>query len=188
MEKINFNSETRDKLDQKSIDELRQMLFAISDKLHNTTDLIDKERIIKAIIIHKNKDISVSTINKINSLVIGIAPPRSEIKNRISARMKTRLREGMIEEVKSLLEKGITPERLNFFGLEYRYISLYLSGKLNYNDMFQKLNSAIHNFAKRQMTWFRKMEREGVRINWFEEPDFEKVKNLVEQFFPVIKT
>lgn len=188
MEKVSFNSETRKELEQKNIDELSQMLLNLSSNLHNTTDLHDKERIIKAIIIHQSKPNSVPNANEINSLVIGIAPPRSETKNRITTRLKTRLEEGMIEEVKSLLEKEISPERLNYFGLEYRYISLYLTGKLNYNDMFQKLNSAIHNFAKRQMTWFRKMEREGVQINWLDKPDFEKAKNLVEQFFPVIRT
>lgn len=188
MKKISFNSEAKNELEQKSIDELRQLLLTTSGNLHNTTDLIDKERIIKAIIINQSNDKPLLISKQLSSLVIGIAPPRSEIKKRITRRLEKRLSEGMVDEVKNLLEKGITPERLNYFGLEYRYISLYLTGKLNYNDMFQKLNSSIHNFAKRQMTWFRKMEREGVQINWFEEPDFEKIKNLVEQFFPVIRT
>lgn len=188
MKKISFNSEAKNELEQKSIDELRQLLLTTSGNLHNTTDLIDKERIIKAIIINQSNDKPLLISKQLSSLVIGIAPPRSEIKKRITRRLEKRLNEGMVDEVKNLLEKGITPERLNYFGLEYRYISLYLTGKLNYNDMFQKLNSSIHNFAKRQMTWFRKMEREGVQINWFEEPDFEKIKNLVEQFFPVIRT
>lgn len=188
MKKISFNSEAKNELEQISIDELRQLLLTTSGNLHNTTDLIDKERIIKAIIINQSNDKPLLISKQLSSLVIGIAPPRSEIKKRITRRLEKRLSEGMVDEVKNLLEKGITPERLNYFGLEYRYISLYLTGKLNYNDMFQKLNSSIHNFAKRQMTWFRKMEREGVQINWFEEPDFEKIKNLVEQFFPVIRT
>jgi tRNA dimethylallyltransferase len=188
LKKAEFDSKLKSKLEQKNIDELRQLLLTTSGNLHNTTDLIDKERIIKAIIINQSNDKPLLGSKELSSLVIGIAPPRFEIKNRITSRLKKRLSEGMIDEVKNLLEKGITPERLNYFGLEYRYIGLYLTAEINYNDMFQKLNSAIHNFAKRQMTWFRKMEREGVRINWFEEPDFEKTKNLVEQFFPVIKT
>lgn len=188
LKKAEFNSELKSELEQKSVDELRQLLLTTYGKLHNTTDLIDKERIIKAIIINQSNGKPLLKSDQLSSLVIGIAPPRSEIKSRITNRLKKRLSEGMIDEVKNLLEKGITPERLNYFGLEYRYISLYLTGELNYNDMFQKLNSAIHNFAKRQMTWFRKMEREGIRINWLEEPDFEKAKNLVEQFSPVIKT
>jgi tRNA dimethylallyltransferase len=87
----------------------------------------------------------------------------------------------MIEEVKNLIDNGITYEKLNFFGLEYRYIALFLKGELNYNDMFQKLNSSIHNFAKRQVTWFRKMEHEGVKINWIENPDPLIAKEIILQ-------
>ena len=86
----------------------------------------------------------------------------------------------MIEEVKSLMATGVTLEKMVFFGLEYKYIALYLKGDLNYNDMFQKLNSSIHNFAKRQMTWFRKMEKEGLIIHWLEFNDFENAKLLIE--------
>lgn len=181
MKKISFNSEAKNELEQISIDELRQLLLTTSGNLHNTTDLIDKERIIKAIIINQSNDKPLLISKQLSSLVIGIAPPRSEIKKRITRRLEKRLSEGMVDEVKNLLEKGITPERLNYFGLEYRYISLYLTGKLNYNDMFQKLNSSIHNFAKRQMTWFRKMEREGVNINWLSEADFEAAKKLISE-------
>ena len=85
----------------------------------------------------------------------------------------------MIEEVEQLLQKGISSEKLNYFGLEYKFVSQYINGKLNYNDMFQKLNSSIHNFAKRQMTWFRKMEREGVEINWFSPDNYSAIKNFV---------
>ena len=85
----------------------------------------------------------------------------------------------MIAEVEGLLKDGLTYERLNYFGLEYKFIALYLKKELNYNDMFQKLNSAIHNFAKRQMTWFRKMEKEGIKINWIEGPDFEHAKKII---------
>lgn len=187
MKEANFDSKLKSELGKKNVEELRQLLLTTSGNLHNTTDLVDKERIIKAIIVNQSNGKPPSRSEQLSSLVIGIAPSRSEIKIRITNRLKKRLGEGMIDEVKNLLEKGITPERLNYFGLEYRYISLYLIGEINFNDMFQKLNSAIHNFAKRQMTWFRKMEREGVLINWFEEPDFEKTKNLLEQFFPVKK-
>ena len=106
---------------------------------------------------------------------------RNEIKKRITERLKKRLDEEMIEEVKKLLQMGISNEKLAFFGLEYKYIALYLTEELNYNDMFQKLNSAIHNFAKRQMTWFRKMEREGVEINWFDGGDFEVILKFIEK-------
>lgn len=87
----------------------------------------------------------------------------------------------MIEEVKSLMDSGVSYEKMVFFGLEYKFIAQYLKGELNKNDMFQKLNSAIHAFAKRQMTWFRKMEKEGVKIIWIEGPDFSKAKELIEQ-------
>jgi tRNA dimethylallyltransferase len=87
----------------------------------------------------------------------------------------------MIEEVKKLVAEGITFERLETFGLEYKFVGKYLSGELNHNDMLQKLNSAIHSFAKRQRTWFRKMEREGIKINWIEGPDYEAAKQIISQ-------
>src|SRR5690606_40228096 len=92
------------------------------------------------------------------------------------------LESGMIDEVKNLIDSGISIERLEFFGLEYRFISRYLTGNLSFNDMFQKLNSAIHAFAKRQMTWFRKMEREGIKINWIENPDADKATEIISNF------
>ena len=91
--------------------------------------------------------------------------------------------EGMIEEVKDLIKKGVTFEKLAYFGLEYKYLGLYIEGKLNYNEMFQKLNTAIHRFAKRQMTWFRKMEREGVKINWFDAKDYNLILNFIKGEF-----
>ncbi len=121
-------------------------------------------------------DIKISP--EINSLTIGIKPEREEAKLRITERLKQRLANGMIEEVSELLRKGISIERLSYFGLEYKFVSQYIDGKLNYNDMFQKLNSAIHNFAKRQMTWFRKMERESIVISWFPPITMPKSKTL----------
>ncbi len=87
----------------------------------------------------------------------------------------------MIEEVENLIKDGISYDRLKFLGLEYKYIAMHVNNELNYNDMFQKLNSSIHNFAKRQMTWFRKMEREGVKINWIEGADYEQAKKIIEE-------
>jgi tRNA dimethylallyltransferase len=120
---------------------------------------------------------------KISSLIIGVRLDREEIKKRITARLKHRLENGMIEEVKRLIDEGISFERLDLFGLEYKFLGKYLKGELNYNDMFQKLNSAIHSFAKRQMTWFRKIEREGIKINWIDGPDFEAAKQIISQNF-----
>jgi tRNA dimethylallyltransferase len=118
------------------------------------------------------------TFSKLQSLNIGIDSERKETKRRITERLKQRLSAGMIDEVEALLRKGISFEKLNYFGLEYKFVSQYVDGKLNFNDMFQKLNSAIHNFAKRQMTWFRKMEKEGVKINWFP-PDYPVIKDFI---------
>ena len=117
----------------------------------------------------------------INSLTIGIRLDREEIKKKITARLKHRLQNGMIEEVRRLIDEGISFERLNLFGLEYKFIGKYLSGESSYNDMYQKLNSAIHSFAKRQMTWFRKMEKEGIIIHWIEGPNYEKARQIISE-------
>lgn len=171
-----------DKLSNFSDNELKKMLLDLNQKLHNTTDLKDRNRIIKAIIISKTNQ-EKDQNPAINSFNIGITLPRDEIKNRITRRLKNRLSNGMIEEVKLLLDSGISYEKMLSFGLEYKFIAQYLKGELNYNDMFQKLNSAIHSFAKRQMTWFRKMESEGININWVNGPDFNKAKELIEKGF-----
>ncbi|MBT8380143.1 MAG: tRNA (adenosine(37)-N6)-dimethylallyltransferase MiaA [Ignavibacteria bacterium] len=155
--------------------ELLMLLFSLSSKLHNTTDLINKERIIKAILIEQSKENLSNEKSNIVSLNIGIKPERSIINQNITGRLKARLKSGMIKEVEALLQKGIKKEKLKFFGLEYRYLTQYVTGELNYNDMFQKLNSAIHNFSKRQLTWFRKMEKEGVEINWFKGTNYDEI-------------
>jgi tRNA dimethylallyltransferase len=114
--------------------------------------------------------------------IIGVRFERKEIKKRITDRLLQRLQSGMIDEVKNLIDSNVPVERLLSLGLEYRFVTLYLTGKLNYNDMYQKLNSSIHDFAKRQMTWFRKMEKEGVKINWVEKGDFEESSAIIEKF------
>lgn len=114
--------------------------------------------------------------------MFGLFDEREIIKDRIKNRLKIRLKSGMIEEVEQLLSSGITHEKLNFFGLEYKFISLYLKGELNFNDMNQKLASAIIQFSKRQMTWFRKMEKDGVKINWLKNADIEKAEILISNF------
>ncbi len=169
-----------EKLNSLSDNELREILKTLTPALHNTTDLNNRDRIIKAIAVSKSQQYKSEKQN-INSLVIGVNLSRYEIKKRITARLRKRLdEEGMIEEVKLLMDSGISYDKMVFFGLEYKFIAQYLKGELNKNDMFQKLNSAIHAFAKRQMTWFRKMEREGVIINWIEGSDFNKAKQLIE--------
>lgn len=182
----NFNSEKYNEYSSLSHSELKKILLRLNPVLHNTTDLLDKERTIRAIIIEESKQSVKSNLPeiKINSFNIGIKMDRAELKNQITERLKQRFKNGMIEEVKNLISMGITFEKLSFFGLEYKYIGLYLMNKLSYNDMFQKLNSAIHSFAKRQMTWFRKMEKEGVKINWLENHQHdEAVKLINENYF-----
>ncbi len=164
-------------LDSLNIDELKSLLLKFKPQLHNKTDLADKTRIIKAIMVAKARE---NILDKnFYSIVIGIKLERTEIKKRITARLKKRLNDGMIDEIKKLVDGGITFEKLNYFGLEYKFIGMYLKGELSYNDMFQKLNSAIHGYAKRQIKWFRKMEKEGIKINWIEKNDFERAKKII---------
>ncbi len=160
--------------------DLVDLLKSLSEDLHNTTDLLDRERTIRAVLIAEaNIHKSTPVTPEFDPLVIGINMERKKLKMRITKRLKARLQQGMIDEVNALLEKGITHEKLQFFGLEYKFVSLYLKGELNYNDMFQKLNSSIHKFAKRQMTWFRKMEREGITIHWMSPEDSDKAGSLI---------
>ncbi len=181
--KVNFESGRREELNKKSKKELIAYLKKINANLHNTTDLEIKERIIKAILTaEKTQDRKEIVKQKIKTFIIGIKEERDKIKKNITERLKFRLANGMIEEVKSLMEEGLSYEKLKFFGLEYKYVSMYLMNELNYNDMSQKLNSAIHKFAKRQMTWFRKMEKEGIEIHWLEGPDFNKAQDLIQKF------
>lgn len=168
-----------DNLEKKSLPELKEMLLQLKPKLHNVTDFNSKERLIKAILIEQSRNQSNKRTISLNSLNIGIKLNREEIKSKITKRLKSRLSEGMIDEVKTLIQKGVSHEKLHYFGLEYKFISLHLKGKLNFNDMFQKLNSSIHTFAKKQMTWFRKMEKEGVEINWFRPDQYDEIENFV---------
>ncbi|MFZ2864623.1 MAG: tRNA (adenosine(37)-N6)-dimethylallyltransferase MiaA [Ignavibacteriaceae bacterium] len=164
-------------------EQLRDILKKLNPSLHNTTDLNDRNRILKAIAVSKARQDEIKGA-EINSYNIGIKFSREEIKTRITSRLKKRLdNEGMIDEVKLLLNSGVNYDKMIFFGLEYKFIAQYLKGELSRNDMFQKLNSAIHSFAKRQMTWFRKMEKEGVVINWIDGSDFNKAKELIEKYF-----
>ena len=172
LRKADFNSPQFEMLRSLPINGLKNILLKLTPKPHNTTDFVNKERMIKAIVIAASNEKKLSINPLINSLTIGIKLDRSVVKERITERLKKRLNEGMIDEIKNLIASGISFERLYSFGLEYKFIGLYLKGELSYDDMFKKLNTAIHGFAKRQMTWFRKMEREGVMINWLDGPDF----------------
>lgn len=165
------NTDLRNELEQKSIDELNAMLLNYKTA-HNTTDSIYKKRIIRAIEVAKfqaENEALIRYFPKINHLIFGIDFDREIIKKRITQRLKNRLEnEGMVDEVKQLIANGVDPQKLKFYGLEYKLITQYLQNELNYNDMYQKLNTAIHQFAKRQSTWFRKMEKDGFKINWID--------------------
>ncbi len=179
---VDFNSPRAKQLSEKSFDELKTILNSMDSDLHNTTDLQNRERTIKAILITETDNAKYRS-NKINSFNVGVYLPREKVKERITERLKYRLENGMIEEVEKLLRDGVAHEKLQFFGLEYKFVSLYLKNELNYNDLFQKLNSAIYQFAKRQMTWFRKMEREGIIIHWLNGADESAAEKLIKQNF-----
>ena len=165
------NKELRAELELKSIDEL-VIILKQEKEVHNTTDTIYKKRIIRAIEIAKFQAENQALIRdfpQINSTIFGIKFDRDERRERITKRLKKRFKEeGMLEEVKQLMENGVSAEKLKFYGLEYKIITEHLLGEITYNEMFDKLNVAIHQFAKRQMTWFRKMERNGFTINWID--------------------
>ncbi len=167
---VPINPNLRNQLKDKSLDELAKILSSYK-KLHNKTDIDTRNRAIRAIEIaafqsEHNHQLSKYTIP--NSLNIGIVFTREELKKRITERLQKRLREGLIEEVEKLLKWGLLPEDLIYYGLEYKYVTLYLTHQLPYEEMVEKLNIAIHQFSKRQMTWFRRMERKGVTIYWLE--------------------
>jgi len=174
----------RNSLQMKSMEELIRILSAYK-KLHNITDIDTKKRVIRAIEIeqynltHPRKQ---SELPDLKILVTGIMPAREKRRAGISERLKARLDAGMVGEVKKLLESGITADILIYYGLEYKYITLYLTEILTYPEMVRELEIAIHQYAKRQMTWFRGMERKGIRINWLdgEMPAEEKISKILD--------
>jgi len=164
------DSGLRFELEKKSLEELKEILLTFKN-LHNTTDTDSKKRVIRAIeIAHSTRNIGVyySKFPKVRALLVGIMFDRDARRKRISERLKQRLENGMVDEVKNLIDKGITTETLIYYGLEYKFITLYLKGKTSYQEMARDLEIAIHQFAKRQMTWFRGMERRGIKINWID--------------------
>jgi tRNA dimethylallyltransferase len=184
--KINSTLETLKTLSQKTDEELKDMLLSMKNQ-HNTTDLLDRQRMIRAILISISKDEKAEEITfpeQLTSYIFGLQWERELLRERITNRLRTRLNKGLIEEVNQLLNTGLTADQLKFYGLEYRYITLYLEEKLDYNEMFRQLNIAIHQFAKRQMTWFRKMERSGLMIHWIEGrmPMDEKIIEAIKVF------
>ena len=164
------NAELRQSLADKSLDELTEILKQYKT-LHNTTDVDTTKRAIRAIEIedyYAHTPVESRSFPHLHSLIIGIQIDRETRRNKITQRLKQRLQEGMVDEVRHLLEKGLSAEDLIYYGLEYKYLTLYATGQLTYNEMFHQLETAIHQFAKRQMTWFRGMERRGFTIHWID--------------------
>lgn len=163
--------ELRRELEGKSLPELTEILRKLKPSLHNVTDVETDRRAIRAIEIEKyyaTHPQDSSAMPEIRSLNIGVAFDRETRRKRISLRLKQRLEEGMADEVGRLLDSGLSPEQLIYYGLEYKYLTLYVTGKISYQEMFDKLEIAIHQFAKRQMTWFRGMEKRGTVIHWID--------------------
>jgi tRNA dimethylallyltransferase len=184
------NQELRDSLEDKPLNELTEMLKGLKEKngsnMHNTTDVDSCQRAIRAIEI-ETYNLEHPTPRRelppVESLIIGIDIDREERRAKITRRLKARLEEGMVEEVKALLDEGIPADDLIYYGLEYKFLTEYLTGVTSYSEMTNRLEIAIHQFAKRQMTWFRGMERRGFKIHWIDamlpmEEKIEKIKQL----------
>lgn len=178
------NKELRKELKGKTLEELVEILKELKPELHNHTDVETDRRAIRAIEIEKyyaENPKDDSEMPNINSLNIGIDFDREMRRQRITTRLKQRLDEGMLDEVQKLLDSGLSPEQLIYYGLEYKFLTLHLIGELTFDEMFTKLEIAIHQFAKRQMTWFRGMEKRGTKIHWINGhlPMEEKVEVIV---------
>ena len=183
------NQELRDSLEGKSLEELTQMLTELKAKtgsnMHNTTDVDSCQRAIRAIEIESynlQHLLPKRELPPVESVIIGIDIDRELRREKITRRLKARLEEGMVDEVKALLAEGIPADDLIYYGLEYKFVTEYLVGQTSYDEMFTRLEIAIHQFAKRQMTWFRGMERRGFNINWIDAtlPIEEKVATIKE--------
>jgi tRNA dimethylallyltransferase len=196
------NPELRERLAGEQMESLRRYFLSFCPDVHNSTDLLERNRLIRAIEIAEfsqahppdpeipgtastmfpattaHQGVSETPIG-ISPLIIGIRCERNDLRRKITLRLKARLEAGMIEEVRRLHDRGIGWERIDAFGLEYRYIALHLQRKITVEEMFQTLNTRIHQFAKRQETWFRRMERNGVRIHWIEGADEEAALGLI---------
>jgi tRNA dimethylallyltransferase len=183
---VPVNRELREELEKKSMEELAGML-RLYVPLHNRTDIVNRKRLIRAIEIAMYQSSQPDQPEEekcLNSLVLGISFERSLRRERITDRLRKRLEEGMVEEVDALLKSGIPAQKLDYYGLEYRYVCKYLMNELTFEEMQSQLNSAIHQFAKRQMTYFRGMERRGINIHWLDGtlPLEEKVEQAVALF------
>ncbi len=185
---VPVNPALRQSLEEKSIDELTQILQGYRP-LHNTTDTDTKKRAIRAIEIadfESKQASSVCSFPPLESTILGLHIDRTLRREKITSRLKSRIQEGMIEEVKQIIDSGVSPDDLIYYGLEYKFVTLHVVGILRYEEMFRQLEIAIHQFAKRQMTWFRGMERRGFTIHWIDtmlplEQKLEQAYSLIEK-------
>ncbi|MDR1667128.1 MAG: tRNA (adenosine(37)-N6)-dimethylallyltransferase MiaA [Bacteroidales bacterium] len=181
------NEELRNTLASKTDGELEKLLAGLT-LLHNHTDTSTRKRMIRAVEIamyRQEQTEETSDYPDINPLMVGIRYDREIQRQRITERLQQRLDAGMIDEARELMQKGLTAQQLEYYGLEYKFLVRYLTGQLNYHQMFVQLNTAIHQFAKRQMTWFRRMERNGDRIHWLDGhmPVEEKIRQMENVFY-----
>ena len=183
------NPELRKRLEYKSLDELTQMLVELKQQngsnMHNKTDVDSCQRAIRAIEIETynlQHPVPRRELSPVDSVIIGVNIDREARRQKITNRLKARLEGGMVDEVRSLLNEGIPAEDLIYYGLEYKFVTEYVTGQTTYDEMFQRLEIAIHQFAKRQMTWFRGMERRGFTIHWIDAllPMEEKVRAIIQ--------
>jgi len=187
------NPDLRQQLEGKTLDELTQLLAALKAKtgsvMHNKTDVDSCQRAIRAIEIESynlEHPMPLRELPPVDSLIIGVNIDREARREKITRRLKARLEEGMVDEVRGLLDEGIPAEDLIYYGLEYKFVTEYVTGKTTYDEMFTRLEIAIHQFAKRQMTWFRGMERRGFTIHWIDalQPMEDKVGEILRLFAP----
>ena len=178
MPQVPENKELREKLKDKTLTELTSILKTYKT-LHNTTDV----RAIEIAEFYRNQQPEERKNKPLNSFIVGVDIEREARRRKISERLQMRLNSGMVDEVRALLKEGISPDDLIYYGLEYKYLTEYLIGRLSYVEMVSKLEIAIHQFAKRQMTWFRGMERRGFSIFWLDAflPLDEKIMKIKEQ-------
>jgi tRNA dimethylallyltransferase len=188
---VPVNEELREKLIGKNLEELSSILKTYKT-LHNVSDVDTVKRAVRAIEIQeyysRNPEIDTA-FPEINSLIVGIKFDRDTRRKRISERLENRLNEGMVDEVKNLIAAGVKPETLVYYGLEYKYLTQFVTGEISYSEMFTRLETAIHQFAKRQMTWFRHMEKNGFIINWLDgEMPLEEKLEMIEKLFTASPT
>jgi tRNA dimethylallyltransferase len=182
LQEVPSDLKLRAELEKKSLDELITILTSYK-KLHNKTDIDSRKRVIRAIEIEESsRNRTIRNFPALRSLVVGVMVSRDTRRKRITQRLQERIEGGMIDEVKKLLDSGTSSEDLIYYGLEYKFITFYLTGKLTYEEMVCSLETAIHQFAKRQMTWFRGMERKGTTIHWIDSelPMDAKTKMILE--------